>query len=56
MHGTGGKATGKQTGTVIALALPGLYKFKKADFDPDLEGFSSSDAKIQEPSTRPEGC
>ena len=48
-HGTGGKAAGKQRGTVPALALPGLYKLRKAGFDPDLEGFSDSDAEIQQP-------
>lgn len=29
-----------------ALQLPGLYK-KKAAFDPDMEGFSESDAELQ---------
>lgn len=48
-HGTGGKAAGKQKSTVPALALPGLYKLKRAAFDPDLEGFSDLDAEIQEP-------
>lgn len=48
-HGTGNKTASKQKSTVPALALPGLYKLKKAAFDPDLGGFSVSDSEIQEP-------
>ncbi|BDA50781.1 probable DEAD-box ATP-dependent RNA helicase 20 [Coccomyxa sp. Obi] len=47
-HGTAVKTASKHKGTVPALALPGLYKSKKASFDPDLEGFSDSDAEKQE--------
>lgn len=39
----------KQKAMVPASQLPGLYKSKKAVFDPDMEGFSDSDAELPKP-------